>query len=148
MAPPAAPARSSRPADRTEAIHNRSPSRSGSAASAVPPAPISARVTSCLASGASAGTASLVNRSAAPAVARAPSTLRPIDTPWSREVRGISDGPNASRAAKVSSGAAGEAITGLSHPASRRARSDQVASPRKSLKPLTPLPPMPGRVAG
>jgi hypothetical protein len=118
--PPAAPARSSRPAVRSDATHNRSPSRSGIAASAVPPKPISARVASCLRSGASAGTARLVSRSAAAVVARAATTLRPIEMPWSREVRGISDGPRASRAANVSSGAAGEATTGFSQPASRR----------------------------
>jgi LuxR family maltose regulon positive regulatory protein len=115
-----APARSSRPAVRTDAIHNRSPSRSGNSASAVPPAPISARVASCRPTGASAGTAARVSRSAARAATRAPSRLSPIEMPWSREVRGISDGPSASRAANASSGAAGEATTGFSHPASRR----------------------------
>jgi hypothetical protein len=78
-------------------------------------------VASCLASGASAGTARLVSRSVALVLARAASTLRPIAMPCSREVRGISEGPNASRAANVSSGAAGEATSGFSHPASRRA---------------------------
>jgi hypothetical protein len=85
----------------------------------------------CLPSVASSGTATLVNRSAALAVARAPSALRPIAIPCNREVRGISDGPNASRAANVSSGAAGDATTGFSHPASRRTRSGQSASPTR-----------------
>ena len=125
-APPAAPARSSRPADRTDATHNRSPSRSGNAASASPAPPTAARAASCRPIGASAGTATLVSRSAAPVVARAPSTLSPIDTPCSLEVRGISDGPSASIAATVSSGAAGDATTGFSHLANRRDRSDQL----------------------
>jgi hypothetical protein len=87
--------------------------------SATPTPPTAARAASRRPSGASAGTTVLVSRSTTPVVARAPSTLKPIEMPWSREVRGISDGPSASRAANVSSGAAGDATTGFSHLASR-----------------------------
>jgi hypothetical protein len=128
MAPPAPPARSSSPVDRAEAIHSRSPSRCGNLASATPTPPTAARATSCRPSGASAGATALVSRSATLVVERAASTLSPMETPASREVRGISDGPMASRAATVSSGAAGDATTGFSHAASRRPWSGQSTS--------------------
>jgi hypothetical protein len=42
--------------------------------------------------------------------------------PSSRAVRGMSDGASAFTAARDSAGAAGDASTGLSHPANRRVR--------------------------
>ena len=55
------------------------PSRCGNAASASPAPPTAARAASCRPIGASAATATLVSRSAALVVARAASTLSPID---------------------------------------------------------------------
>jgi hypothetical protein len=127
--------------DRSDAIHNRSSSRSGNAASTTPAPPIAARATSRRPSGASAGTAVLVSCSTTPVVARAPSTLSPIEMPWSLEVRGISDGSSANRAATVSSGAAGDATTGFCHLASRRTRSDQSTSPSTPLNRRIAMPP-------
>jgi hypothetical protein len=74
-------------------------------------------------------------------VARAPSTLSPIDTPCRAEVRGISDGPRASSADTVSSGAPGDATTGFCHRASRRSRSDQSTSPSTLLNRRIAMPP-------
>jgi hypothetical protein len=93
MTPPAAPARSSRPADRADAVHNRSPSRWGILTSAVPTPPTAARAASWRPSGASAGTTMLVSRSTTLVVERAASTLNPMETPASREVRGIQRRP-------------------------------------------------------
>jgi hypothetical protein len=128
MAPPAAPSLSSRPVDRIDATHSFWPSRSGTAASAAPAPPITARAASRVRSRASAGTTVRISVSATPVTARAPSTLSPMTTPCSLGVRGINDGRKASRAAVVSAGVAGTADTGFSHfgtLGTRRARSSQ-----------------------
>src|SRR5215217_818969 len=116
--------------DRSDAIHNRWQWRSGTAARAAPAPPITARAMSWAGRGASAGTASRVSFSTTPVVARAPRTPSPIATPCSLLVRGINDGPKASRAATVSRGAAGDAATGFSHRASSCSWPDPRAWPR------------------
>ena len=107
--------------------------------------PIAARAASRRPSDASAGTAVLVSCSTTPVVARAPSTLSPIEMPWSLEVRGISDGSSANRAATVSSGAAGDATTGFCHLASRKAWSRHRIPPNAAVSRRITMPPRAGR---
>ena len=143
MTPPAAPSRSSRPVDCSDATHSSRRCRSGTAASAAPAPPTTTQATSCLRSGASAGAAILVSFSATPLVARVPRIPRPIATPRARADRGINDGPKASSTATVSRGAAGDTATGLSALANRRARAFHSPPPSTAVARSMPSVPSP-----